>query len=285
MKKSCLAGASCREPTASFAASSNVLQPLRLKRIIRTLFHWLFGSFFLLPISSFGTDIQYQATDLPDSVPGEDLWQYHYVVSGSFAPFTGFNILFDPTQYGALSDASGGGGNWDTLSLDPDPLFPADGIFSASVSSSATQTSAEFDVTFVWLGSGTPAEQGFEVFDDLFNVVETGQTTPSSGPPADTDGDGVPDTTDNCINQPNADQRDTDGDGYGNMCDGDLNNDASTNTLDLNLLKLAYRSAVGDANYNVDADLNGDGVINTLDLNIFKGLYRKPPGPSCCGAF
>jgi len=100
--------------------------------------------------------------------------------------------------------------------------------------------------------------------------------------PPDTDSDGVPDGSDNCTDVANVDQLDTDGDDYGNLCDGDLNNDGSTNTLDLNLYKLAHRSALGDANYDVDADFNGDGVINTLDLNIYKGLHRKPPGPSCC---
>ena len=75
---------------------------------------------------------------------------------------------------------------------------------------------------------------------------------------------------------------DGDVDGYGNLCDGDLNNDGSTNTLDLNLYKQAHRTGVGDANYDVDADFNGDGTINTLDLNIYKGLHRLLPGPSCC---
>ena len=103
--------------------------------------------------------------------------------------------------------------------------------------------------------------------------------------PLDTDNEGVRDNLDNCIDVANADQRDTDGDGYGNLCDGDLNNDGSTNTLDLNLYKLAHRSTVGDANYNTDADFNGDGTINTLDLNIYKSLHRNPPGPSCCGSF
>jgi hypothetical protein len=101
----------------------------------------------------------------------------------------------------------------------------------------------------------------------------------------DFDGDGIPDDQDNCSAAVNYDQRDTDGDGYGSLCDGDLNNDGATNTLDLNLYKLAHRTTVGDANYNPDADFNGDGTINTLDLNIYKGLHRKPPGPSCCGVF
>lgn len=95
---------------------------------------------------------------------------------------------------------------------------------------------------------------------------------------------------DNCIDVANGplildpggnSQLDTDGDDFGNICDGDLNNDADTNTLDLNLYKLAHRTLAGDANYNVDADFNGDGRINTLDLNIYKRLHRKRPGPSC----
>ena len=98
----------------------------------------------------------------------------------------------------------------------------------------------------------------------------------------DSDFDGITDDSDNCTLVANPDQLDTDGDGYGNLCDGDLNDDGSTNTLDLNLYKLAHRTRLGDANYDVDADFNGDGVINTLDLNIYKGLHRKPPGPSCC---
>ena len=47
-------------------------------------------------------------------------------------------------------------------------------------------------------------------------------------------------------------QLDTDADGFGNLCDGDLNN---------------------------------TGTTNTLDLNIYKGLHRKLPVLSCCGLF
>jgi len=99
----------------------------------------------------------------------------------------------------------------------------------------------------------------------------------------DTDGDTIPDYRDNCTLAANANQRDTNGDGYGNLCDADFNGSGTVNTLDLNILKAAYGTAVGNPLYNPDVDLNGDNKVNTLDLSRFKQLYGKPIGPSCCG--
>lgn len=40
--------------------------------------------------------IQAQAINLPDSAPGQDLWQYRYTVSGySFPAGHGFDVYFD----------------------------------------------------------------------------------------------------------------------------------------------------------------------------------------------
>lgn len=137
----------------------------------------------IAPACAYATTIQYQATNLPDTTLGQDLWQYHYQIDGSLDQFWSINILFNPSEYGALTGVSAGGGNWDTLLIDPDPFLPDNGYFNASVSSLIAQTSAQFDVSFVWLGSGTPGAQGFEVYDDFFNLVETGQTSlPSTVP-------------------------------------------------------------------------------------------------------
>ena len=74
----------------------------------------------------------------------------------------------------------------------------------------------------------------------------------------DTDGDGVADPIDNCVNVPNPDQHDHDGDGRGDVCD------------------------VCPARYDTGADSDGDGVGDACDPNptvpgdrivFFEGFY------------
>jgi len=91
----------------------------------------------------------------------------------------------------------------------------------------------------------------------------------------DTDRDGIPDSRDNCVAVPNADQRDSDGDGYGDACDADANNDGIVNSLDLALVKAAFGTRGPNR-----ADLNGDGFINALDLAQVRNLFGTRPGPS-----
>ena len=90
----------------------------------------------------------------------------------------------------------------------------------------------------------------------------------------DSDGDGVPDSFDNCIDHENSDQRDTNGDMFGNRCDPDLNNDLFTNSLDLGIMSTVFFTS------DQDADLNGDGFVNSQDLGIMGTLFFQPPGPS-----
>lgn len=97
----------------------------------------------------------------------------------------------------------------------------------------------------------------------------------SCGMTPDTDGDGVTDDVDNCLEVVNPDQRDTDGDGYGNLCDGDFDNSCFVNFIDLATMKANFFMP-GDT----DTDLNGDGNTNFPDLAIMKDLMFLAPGPS-----
>jgi len=92
--------------------------------------------------------------------------------------------------------------------------------------------------------------------------------------PTDSDGDGIPDDSDNCTLIANPDQFDGDGDGYGNRCDGDLNNNGVTNAQDYAI----FRSRLGSA--DAAADLNNNGTVNAQDYAIFRTLLGAPPGPS-----
>jgi hypothetical protein len=76
-----------------------------------------------------------------------------------------------------------------------------------------------------------PTLQSGESINLSFSQSRSGQIILS--PPApDTDGDGIPDDTDNCRLQPNPDQTDTDGDGAGDACDTDDDNDGVPDSND-----------------------------------------------------
>ncbi len=83
----------------------------------------------------------------------------------------------------------------------------------------------------------------------------------------DSDGDGVEDLNDNCVNTPDPDQTDTDGDGFGNPCDRDDDNDGSPDTRDaFPLDPTEFADADGDGiGNNADPDDDNDGVADTND--------------------
>lgn len=92
----------------------------------------------------------------------------------------------------------------------------------------------------------------------------------------DTDGDGVIDTMDNCIEDENPDQLDGDNDGFGNACDGDYNNDTWTTVSDFSIFLAAF---VGENNPATDCD--GNGVTTVIDFPCFLGNFLSgEPGPS-----
>jgi len=106
----------------------------------------------------------------------------------------------------------------------------------------------------------------------------------------DTDGDGVVDVDDNCIatanngpsNNGNAlegAQCDSDGDGYGNRCDGDMNNNSTTNAQDYVLFRQQLGQPSVAPMYN-KADINCNGTVNAQDYVLFRSLLGQQSGPS-----
>jgi len=95
----------------------------------------------------------------------------------------------------------------------------------------------------------------------------------------DSDSDGAYDAQDNCINVANSRQVDSDNDGFGNICDGDLDNNGSTNAFDTPLFRDQAGQPSLPPTYNA-ADLNANGYVNSFDTPIFRSLLGLPPGPS-----
>ena len=74
-------------------------------------------------------------------------------------------------------------------------------------------------------GGGEVGSLSRQLLDISFDLCELrcvmleGTTGDDGGTEDDPDGDGVPDTMDNCPEDPNSDQLDSDGDGAGDACD------------------------------------------------------------------
>jgi hypothetical protein len=108
--------------------------------------------------------------------------------------------------------------------------------------------------------------------------------TATAGSVVDSDGDAVPDLFDNCRNTPNgpfgatgacgtAVQLDSDSDGYGNPCDGDLNQDLSTNGADFTAMFGLLFAGPGPGDFDCSGSTNG------ADFTALFSLLFTPPGP------
>jgi len=109
----------------------------------------------------------------------------------------------------------------------------------------------------------------------------------------DTDGDGVPDSFDNCSTVPNGPlaqdgncdaQEDGDLDGYGNPCDYDVDNDGGAGLNDVGAVLNAAKIVSTDPVYDFDCDQ----AVSLGDIGavLDNSVAVLPPGPSglaCAG--
>ena len=164
-----------------------------------------------------------------------------------------------------------GFGNPVTVSV---TTLPAKGTIS---SISPTGPAAGMTVTYT-ANAGASGTDSF-AYEMTDSTPRSDQATVSIVISPDTDGDGVPDESDNCTLLANPTQCDSDGDGYGNRCDADFNDNGSTNAQDTALFRQQLGQPSVGPTFN-EADLNCNGAVNAQDTALFRQLLGSPPGPS-----
>lgn len=97
-------------------------------------------------------------------------------------------------------------------------------------------------------------------------------------PVPDSDGDGIPDASDDCPFYPNFGQEDANGDGYGNLCDPDFDDDGIVGTPDYISLVSRWGSLLGDPGYAAVYDLDSDGTIGMAEYLALLDAFGGPPG-------
>lgn len=121
--------------------------------------------------------IDYTATDQPDNSSG-DLWQYDYTITDySFSKFEEFTILFDYILYDLISPLNTLP-DWDIYTLQSESGIQDNGIYG-SIALIDNVPLNIFSVSFVWFGgNNSPGAQPFEVYNENFEIISQGITTP-----------------------------------------------------------------------------------------------------------
>lgn len=127
--------------------------------------------------------VNYTAFDIADSTPGQDLWRYDYLISGSFGAFDTLSLEYADSLYAQLALTT------PPTTLDAAPVvtggFPAGSpsLLQLTAFSANAALSDAASVTFVWLGLGKPGSQPFSVDTDLGVNLQTSRTTltPAAG--------------------------------------------------------------------------------------------------------
>lgn len=163
--------------------------PMRRLKISVVIVAIVCASALGFPTATRADDIVYEAIDLPDVTPGQDLWRYNYFVSGfSFQANQAINIVFDRSLYSGLEDPPPPvNANWNVFVLQPDLMLPDDGSYNALALVNAPSLDNIFSVSFVYLGSGTPGSQFFNIIQfnpqgGFVGILQSGNTSPVPEP-------------------------------------------------------------------------------------------------------
>ena len=136
----------------------------------------------LWSLNSQGSAIYYSVTNVN---PAENLWQYKYqIVGADFLMDEGFDIYFPASegyQYGDLKTAiADKDQDWYVKAYQPELALPTphDGFLDGMALVDKPSLDGLFYIDFIWRGSGIPASQRYELYDDTFAITDSGQTQP-----------------------------------------------------------------------------------------------------------
>ena len=121
----------------------------------------------------------FEATNLADTTPGQDLWEYSYRLSDvTLTANQGFTIFFDLSLYKLLQNPPPFvNADFDLLVAQPDLALHSNGFYDAQALRNNPSLADPFKEKFVWLGTGTPGSQPFTVYNADFSTQSQGQTT------------------------------------------------------------------------------------------------------------
>lgn len=245
-----------------------------------------------------GPGVQLASSTHSNLIGGTGAGQGNVIANGSVGVTIGINNYYNQVRGNSIRANAGKGIALDDFQNNTafapliNGLSPVTGTACpgcvVDVYSDAADEGATFHGTVVANGGGDWVFNGL-VTGPYITATATspvGSTSEFSAPiayaPTDSDGDGVPNTTDNCTLVANPTQCDSDGDGYGNHCDGDLGpgtGNGFTNAQDTTLFRVQLGKPSVGPGYN-KADINCNGAVNAQDTTLFRGLLGRPPGPS-----
>ena len=135
--------------------------------------------------------VSYVATDLVDTITGQDLWRYDYTITGlvdeslllNFSFLKYLNLDASETYATTGMDVADGDAKLVVFLLaSSDPVAMVAGLISVNQQDPLSAASPiTMRVEFDWLGQGAPGSQGFQVFDVVGNSTEGATTPPGNG--------------------------------------------------------------------------------------------------------